>query len=55
MVFPSPFSNRHFTSEYFGEAGKITDDNGVLHIRVKGELTNWELAFQVLTEIPSYP
>jgi len=45
----SPFLSKIFISEYFKQSGKISDDNDLLHMWVRGKLI-----FNSLVDILSY-
>jgi hypothetical protein len=55
MLDLSPFLNKGLTTAYFKRSRKIPENNGLLHLWVKGELMKEELIFSNLVDVPSYP
>jgi hypothetical protein len=55
MLDLSPFLRKDLTTAFFKQSGKISEDNDLLHTRVKCELIKGGLIFSNLVDIPSYP
>jgi len=47
----SPFLNTGFAIENFNLVGKISEERNLLHMYIKGELTEGALNFKILTQI----
>jgi len=51
----SPSLNTGFAIEKFNLVGKISEERYLLHLYIKGELTEGALNFKILTQIETYP